>query len=127
MGNLHSCSRAAGGTMNKKAIKTSILLCSLFVVVYGGANRLTALRHDVGTFYFEWERHIPFVPVMIVPYMSIDLFFIAAPFLCRDDRERRVLSNRIVAAILIAGSCFLLMPLHFAFARPHVDGPLGIV
>ena len=40
------------------------------------------MRHDVGTFAFAWERFIPFVPVMVVPYMSIDLFFVAAPFLC---------------------------------------------
>jgi protein-tyrosine phosphatase len=127
MGNFYGLRCAAGGKVNFKAVKTSALLCLLFMAVYGGTNWLTALRHNVGTFYFEWERHIPFVPVMIVPYMSIDLFFIAAPFLCRDDRERRTLSNRIIAAILIAGCCFLLIPLRFAFPRPHVDGPLGII
>ena len=42
--------------------------------------------HDVGTWVFAWERLIPFVPLMIVPYMSIDLFFVAAPFLCTDAR-----------------------------------------
>ena len=48
-----------------------------FLVVYGGCNWITAQRHDVGTIFFEWERLIPFVPLMIVPYMSIDLFFVA--------------------------------------------------
>ncbi len=113
--------------MKWKAAKTSAVLCLVFLVVYGVSNRLTALRHDVGTIYFAWERHIPFVPLMIVPYMSIDLFFMAAPFLCRDDRERRILSNRIIAVILIAGCCFMLFPLRFAFRRPEVDGVLGVV
>jgi membrane-associated phospholipid phosphatase len=113
--------------MSWKAAKTSALLSLLFLVVYGSCNWLTALRHDVGSFYFAWERHIPFVPAMILPYMSIDLFFIAAPFLCRDDGQRRMLANRITAAILIAGVCFLLFPLRFAFDRPQVDGWLGAI
>jgi protein-tyrosine phosphatase len=62
---------------------------------------------------------------MIVPYMSIDLLFVAAPFLCRDDRELAAFSKRIAAAILIGGACFLLFPLRFAFERPHADGWLG--
>ena len=111
----------------KAATKISALLCLLFLVVYGGSNRLTGLRHNVGSFYFAWERHIPFVPVMILPYMSIDLFFIAAPFLCRTDRERRTLANRIAAAILISAACWLLFPLRFAFDRTPVHGWLGII
>ena len=113
--------------MKFKAAKTSALLCALFLLVYGSTNYLTSLRHHVGTFYFSWEQHIPFVPLMIVPYMSIDLFFIAAPFLCRDEVEIRTLSRRIIAAILISGAFFLLLPLQFAFQRPHVSGPLGLI
>lgn len=75
--------------------------------------------------YFEWERTIPFVPFFILPYMSIDLFFIGAPFLCRTERELSVLAKRIATAIVIAGICFLLFPLRFAFPRPHADGWLG--
>ena len=110
-----------------KATKTSAALSLLFLLVYGSTNYLTSLRHNVPSFFFEWERHIPFVPLMIIPYMSIDLFFIAAPFICRDDRQRRTLSNRITAAIVMAGLCFLLIPLRFAFDRPHVGGWLGLI
>lgn len=113
--------------MNWKAVRTSALLSLLFLLVYGGCNWFTSTRHDIGSFYFAWERHIPFVPLMIVPYMSIDLFFIAAPFLCRGDRQRRTFSNRVIAAILVAGVCFLLMPLRFSFERPPAEGWLGVV
>ncbi len=113
--------------MKFKALKASIFLSVLFLVVYGGCNYLTSLRHDVGAFYFAWERYIPFIPLFIVPYMSIDLFFVAAPFLCANERELRTFSRRIVMAILVAGACFLLFPLHFAFERPHVEGILGVV
>src|SRR5437667_7417094 len=108
-----------------KAARTSALLSLLFLVVYGACNWVTSLRADVGTLYFAWERHIPFVPWMIIPYMSIDLFFIAAPFLCKSDAELRALSNRIILAILIAGLFFLLFPLRFAFDRPPVTGWLA--
>jgi protein-tyrosine phosphatase/membrane-associated phospholipid phosphatase len=108
-----------------RQLAASVGLSVLFLIVYGWTNWFTAQRRDVGTLVFDWERFIPFVPWMIVPYMSIDLFFVAAPFVCRDNRELAALSKRIVAATLIAGLCFLLFPLRFAFPRPHADGWLG--
>jgi protein-tyrosine phosphatase len=108
-----------------KAVAASAGLSALFLIVYGWTNWFTAQRSDVPTLFFEWERLIPFVPLMIVPYMSIDLFFVAAPFLCRNDRELATFSKRIAAAILVGGLCFLLFPLRFAFERPHAAGWLG--
>ena len=123
MGNVHrlGCTQ----DMRAKALLTSAGLSILFLVVYGGCNWITSSRSGVGTFYFEWERDIPFVPFLILPYMSIDLFFIAAPFLCRTNEQLRVFSQRVTAAILVAGICFLLFPLRFAFPRPHSDGWTG--
>src|SRR5678815_1063116 len=110
-----------------KAFTVSAELSVLFLVVYSGCNWITGQRSQVGSFYFQWEDAIPFVPFMILPYMSIDLFFIAAPFLCRTEEELRIFSRRVIAAILIAGLCFLLFPLRFAFPRPHASGWLGAV
>jgi membrane-associated phospholipid phosphatase len=110
-----------------KAFAASAGLSVLFLIAYSGCNWITGQRGQVGSFYFQWERAIPFVPFMILPYMSIDLFFIAAPFLCRTDEELRIFSRRVVAAILIACLCFLLFPLRFAFPRPHASGWLGSI
>ncbi len=115
------------GRSTRKALLASAGLSALFLVVYSGCNWITARRAGVGTFYFEWERGIPFVPFMILPYMSIDLFFVAAPFLCRTERELRTFSQRVICAIVVAGVCFLLFPLRFAFPRPHADGWLGAI
>ena len=93
--------------------------------MYGATNWLTSLRTDVGTWYFAWERWIPFVPVMIIPYMSIDAFFVAAPFLCRERAELKLLAARITLAILVAGTCFLLFPLRLVGERPDAPGWLG--
>jgi protein-tyrosine phosphatase/membrane-associated phospholipid phosphatase len=109
------------------AARTSAGLSLLFMAVYGSCNWLTSLRTDVGTWYFGWERHIPFIPLMIVPYMSIDLFFVVGPFLCCDRAELGTFRRRIVLAIVAAGVAFLLFPLRFAFERPSVTGWLGAV
>src|SRR3954452_4154902 len=122
------CSRFpshAVGVKRSNALVVSAGLSVLFLIVYGGCNWITARRANVGTFYFEWEQKIPFLPLSILPYMSIDLFFVVAPFLCRTDRELSILAKRISAAIIVAGICFLLFPLRFAFPRPHANGPPG--
>src|SRR5207249_11017000 len=57
---------------------------------------LTAQRPGavVQTWHFAWERPaIPYIPLLILPYMSLDLFFFFAPFLCRDLRELRVFAR----------------------------------
>src|SRR5262245_2145193 len=108
-----------------KALIVSAGLSALFLIVYGGCDWITAHRANVGTFFFGWEREMPFVPFFILPYMSIDLFFVVGSFLCRTDRELSILAKRIAAAIIVAGICFLLFPLRFAFPRPHADGWLG--
>src|SRR5439155_16021535 len=97
-----------------KAFAVSAELSVLFLIVYIGCNWITGQRGEVGSLYFQWERAIPFVPFMILPYMSIDLFFVAAPFLCRTDQELRIFSRRVVAAILVAGLCFLVFALCFS-------------
>jgi len=111
-------------TLAKAAI-VSAGLSIFFLVVYGGSNWIAAQRGDVGLLYFEWERHIPFVPLLIVPYLSIDLFFVAAPFLCRTDRELSTFTRRVILVVLIGGICFLLFPFRFAFPRPHASGWIG--
>ena len=104
------------------ALGAATLTSLLFVVVYNVCNQLTHLRSDTTVWAFEWERLWPVVPVMIVPYWSIDLLFVLAPFLCRTREELAVHRQRIVFVIIGGALGFLLIPLRFAFARPEVDG-----
>src|SRR5882724_6122609 len=127
MGDLHRIAGPQGWGLRAAAAWTSVLLSLLFLGVYGATNWITSQRTDVGTWYLAWERVIPFVPWMIVPYMSIDLFFVAGPFLCGDKRELGTLARRIIFAILVAGACFLVIPLRLAVDRPRADGWLGDV
>lgn len=108
-----------------KALSASVGLSLLFLIIYGGCIWVTSRRHDVGVFYFAWERAIPFVPFMILPYMSIDLFFVAAPFFISSERDLKAFVLRVASAIIAAGICFLAFPLRFAFPEGHADGWLG--
>lgn len=113
--------------MKLRAAITAVGLSVLFIVVYSTTNWLASLRTDVPSWYYQWELAIPLVPLMIVPYMSIDLFFVAAPFLCRDREELSCYTRRVVFAILVAGFCFTVYPLRLGFERHAVTGWLGAI
>lgn len=106
---------------------SSVGLSVLFLVAYSGTNWLSARRVGVPSCYFAWEVAIPFIPAMILPYMSIDLFFVFAPFLTRDLEELAAFTRRIAFSIMFACACFLLFPLKFSFTRPQTDGWLGAI
>jgi protein-tyrosine phosphatase/membrane-associated phospholipid phosphatase len=126
---IHGVGRPPNRILIVRAAGTSVLLSLLFVVVYGATNWLTAHRPlaDVQTWYFAWElTFIPFAPLLIVPYMSMDVFFFMATFLCRDERELRTFAFRVVFSILVAAAFFLLLPLKLNWpARPSVGGWFG--
>lgn len=111
--------------MRWRAATTAALLSVFFLVVYGGTNWVTSQRSDVGVWVYEWERAIPFIPWMVIPYLSLDLFFVAAPFLCRNRAEVRLLSARIIFSIAVAALCFLLLPLRLTFEPVIAEGWIG--
>src|SRR5260370_3481097 len=104
----------------------TIILGSFFFLVYGVCNWITSLRPGIGSFYWDWEPSVPFVPSLILPYMSLDLFFAGAIFLCRRG-ELKTHAKRVVTAISIAAVCFLLFPLRFSFIRPPTTGFSGFL
>ena len=105
-----------------RALGCLALAGAVFVLVYGACNRFTATRSDVGSCYFEWERSLPFVPWLIIPYWSLDLFFCGAFFLCRNRAELRLLTLRLVAVVLGSAVCFLIFPMRFGWERPEPQG-----
>lgn len=109
----------------RSALTVAVGTSALFLVFYGGAAALTSHRSDVDTWYYAWERWIPFVPIMIVPYMSIDAFFFAAPFCCRDRRELRTLAWQLSLIVILAALAFIIYPLQLAAERPVATGFFG--
>jgi protein-tyrosine phosphatase/membrane-associated phospholipid phosphatase len=111
----------------RESLAWMLAISVVWIAVYAGCNWITSLRTGVGAVQFGWERRIPFIPWLIVPYMSIDLFFIAAPFVCVSRRQLHVLAARLIAATAVAGFFFLSVPLTLAVQRPSLDGWLGAI
>lgn len=122
MGNLYCIHCEKNKLSLVKKLIVSIYLCLFFVIVYSTCNNISATRSDIGVLYFQWEDYIPLIPWMIIPYMSIDIFYFFSPFLCRSNNELKVFAQRIILGTVIAGVFFLLMPLTLSKARPEVTG-----
>jgi hypothetical protein len=105
-----------------RAALNAALLGAWFFLVYGACNWITSKRDDVGTWYYDWEKYIPFIPELVVPYYSMDLLFVVGFFLCRSRREMSILSKRVFWVILASGICFLLFPLEMGVPRPTPEG-----
>jgi len=109
----------------RRALAWLALLGPFFFLSYGLANGLAERRGDVPSLPFAWETQIPFWPWSIVPYWSIDLFYVASFFVCRSRAELDTHARRLLTAQLLAVSCFLLWPLRFGFERPPTEGVFG--
>jgi membrane-associated phospholipid phosphatase len=111
----------------KRAATWLALLGPLFFLTYGAANELTALRSDVPSVVFHWERHIPFLAWTIIPYWSIDALYVASLFLCTSRAGLDTHGRRLLTAQIIAVACFVAFPLKFAWAKPETSGVSGFL
>lgn len=116
---------AAGAHPWRVALMWLVFLGPFFYLSYGTANALAAQRPGVPTLAFEWEHHIPFLAWTIIPYWTLNAFYVASLFVHRTPEGVNALGRQLVTAQVLAVSCFLVFPLRFGFARPQVDGLAG--
>lgn len=96
-----------------------------FVLVYGGADALTAHRTLRIPVHTAAELRIPLVPAMTVFYMSLYLLFFLAPFILRTRQAFRAVVLTMATVIGAGGLLFLLLPAELAFAPPR-EQDLGV-
>ena len=113
---------AAPGRPWLRAAGWLAVLGPFFFLSYGFANWWTGRLPHVGSVVFGWERHIPFLPWTIGPYMSLDAFYAGSLFLCATRAELDTHARRLLAASVISVAGFLLFPLQFSFVRPATSG-----
>ena len=106
----------------KERLLWLLFLGYFFFLVYGTANQLTALNHAVPSMMFGWEQSIPFIPEMIVPYMSIELLFGFSFLLVKTREEIQRHALRLGFVIAFSTLIFLLVPLHYSLEKPIVEG-----
>jgi membrane-associated phospholipid phosphatase len=92
-----------------------------FGLIYGGADRLTAERSFRVRVHLDEELKLPFVPEMVLVYMSIYLLFWSAPFILRTRRQLRALTIALATVTFCGGICFLLLPAESAFPPQNID------
>lgn len=102
-------------------LKLALPLFLLFVVIYGGANWFNSLREDHFHLYFQRELAIPFIPEMILVYLSIQLLFILPVVHC-SSLDMTVLAKRMAIAIILAGIIFVIFPTQPGFLRQDTTG-----
>jgi hypothetical protein len=86
-----------------------------WVLVYHGANWLTEVRSDRVRVHLAVEVAMPFVPPLILAYLSMVLVFPPAPFILRSRRQLEALALSLVVATAVAGISYLLFPAQLAY------------
>jgi membrane-associated phospholipid phosphatase len=111
----------------RRAICWLAFLGPFFYLTYGAANAMASHRHDVSSFVFAWERHIPFLAWTIIPYWSIDAFYGLSLFVCASRAELDAHGRRLLTAQIVAVVFFILFPLTFTFHQPESHGLSGFL
>ncbi|MDB5806451.1 MAG: phosphatase family protein [Betaproteobacteria bacterium] len=106
----------------KRALCWLAFLGPWFFLTYGLCNQYAARLDFVPSYYGQWERAIPFMAWMLMPYWTIDGFYAASLFFACNREGLDVLGRRLALATLISCIGFLLFPLRFAFERPELHG-----
>lgn len=100
------------------------LNAALFGVVYTLTNHAAQEAHITRNVAMLWETALPFLPWMIVPYMTSGLLFALSFLFARDRASLSALSQRMAFATMTAGLVFAAWPLRFATPRPDIDAAL---
>lgn len=97
----------------------------IFALVYGGADRLTALHSFRLPVALPFETRLPVYPAAVLAYLSIYGLFAAALYFCRDNDSLRGLARAQLRLILVSGIGFLLIPAQPEYP-PVAESALGI-
>ncbi|KQV87861.1 hypothetical protein ASD15_27820 [Massilia sp. Root351] len=97
---------------------------ALFGLCYPLANHLAQRAGTTGSVALPWDAALPFLPWMVLPYMTSGLLFVLSFVLAASRAELSALSRRVAFATVAACLVFAAFPLRFGFERPAVDAAL---
>lgn len=92
----------------------------IFIFFYKAAGIHASNLESVPSFYFPWEKKIPFIPWLVIPYMSSGIFFVVIFLLCKTKENLCILVKRINSITIISSIVFFIFPLKFAFEKPEI-------
>ncbi len=104
-----------------------LVLAPFFYLTYGLANYLASLRTDVPNIALDGEEIIPFVEWTIIPYWSINLFYVTTLFANEAPAGVDRIARRYLTCQIIAVTLFIVMPLQAIYAKPQTSGLTGFM
>ena len=104
----------------KLKIKYTIFISIFFVALYKGAEFYTYTVDSVPSYFMEWERNIPFLPIFMLPYMTSAPFFLVTIFLEKNEKNLKLLMKRAIFLTVISTTIFVVFPMKFYFPKPEI-------
>jgi membrane-associated phospholipid phosphatase len=105
------------------AARLALAPAACWVVVFHGADWLTAAHTWRVPVHLAAERRLPFVPQAVLVYQSELALLALAPFVLRSRGDLRALARTFLVVILVAGLGFLLVPAETAYPPQPAAGP----
>lgn len=102
-------------------LKLSLFQTWLFCSIYGFTNWLAHQHHHHFQLWHPLELQIPFIPIMILAYVSLNVLMIFPAFILSVN-ELHALNKAMAWATVIAGLFFLFFPAPIGFVRADVVG-----
>lgn len=92
-----------------------------FFSIYPACNWLTSTREYTYKLYLQSELDIPLVQEFIWIYLSMYILFLTPPFFLNNN-QLIILGKRLVAATILSGLLFVIIPTELGFLRVIPDG-----
>ena len=108
----------------KLKIKYTIFISIFFVIFYKGAEFYTYTVKNVPSYFMEWEKNIPFLPIFMLPYMTSAPFFLVTIFLEKNESSLKLLMKRAVFLTVVSTAIFVIFPMKFYFSKPEIDNQI---
>ena len=108
----------------KLKIKYTIFISIFFVIFYKGAEFYTYTVDNVPSYFMEWERNIPFLPIFMLPYMTSAPYFLATIFLEKNKNNLKLLMKRAIFLTVVSTTIFVIFPMKFYFSKPEIANPI---
>ncbi len=96
---------------------TSLWITILWIVLYGQTNHLAQFAPVKYDFSFDWEKNIPLIPWMILPYVSLNVMTFV-PLFHLGPSEIRHLGRAMGLATVLAALVFYFFPAPLVHTRP---------
>ena len=108
------------------SLATGFLFGAFFYTIYSTTSFLTEFVPWRFHWYLNSELSIPLYPEWAPVYLSLNLLLALCPFVLRRFQDMAPLFFVMVVQTLVAGLCFLWMPIELSFPPHPSEGLLGL-